>query len=168
MNTVLLNLSGIDINDNPIVLDSYDGDSDAVYYAENDEAKVFYCCEPDRADEANRKKQKPEPRCDYLLVGRTDNTVRFIELKGADIRSGMKCCSNTWEHAFHQLLATFDACSISYEQQDIFELILSTSMPKGSGIGRSTSFTKYGRYKEIVECFGYPPKVLYNGDVDQV
>jgi len=169
MNTVLLNMSGLDINDNPIILESYEGDSDAVYCAENSDGKVFFCCEPDKADEANRKKPEPDPRCDYLLAGRADSTVRFIELKGANKSSGgQKCCANTWEHAFHQLVASYDAYSICYEPQDCFQMILCTSIPKDARKGRSANYTKYGYYKYILNNFVIPPKVLYRGEVDTV
>ena len=169
MNISLLNLSGQDIDDNPIVLESYVRDSDASYFAENNDDKVFYCCEPDKDDEVNNSKHEPDPRCDYLLVGRTDNSVRYIELKGTDKSSGsQKCCVSTWAHAFHQLFISYAAYSICYEDNDKFELILCTSIPEDARKGRATNYTKYKYYKSILNQFGYPPKVLYRGDVDIV
>jgi len=169
MNIGLLNLSGLDISTNPIVLDSYEGDSNATYIAENNDEKVFFCCEPDKADEANRNKPESDPRCDYLLAGKTDNSVRYIELKGADkSSSGQKCCTSTWAHAFHQLVASYEAYRLCNEQQDRFEFILCTSIPKVARKGRATNYTKYRYYKSILNSFGYPPKVLYQGDVDIV
>ena len=169
MKTALLNLSGKDINDNPIILESYEGESDASYFAENNDEKVFFYCEPDKADEVNKSKLDPSPRCDYLLVGRADNNVRYIELKGIDKNSSNpKCCASTWAHAFHQLIESYEAYIHTNEPQDHFEFILCTSMTKEARKGRATNYTKYRYYKSILNRFGYPPKVLFRGDIDIV
>ena len=165
----LLGLSGQDTKENLIVLEDYWNGSDAVYHAENKANKVFFCCDPDRSDEANKKKDTPDPRCDYLLVGKTDTSVRFIELKGVDKReSSKKCCSNTWEHGFHQLITTYHAYSICYESHDCFKMILCTSISREMSKGRIKNYKKYGYYKEIQNILKTPPKVLYRDDIDTV
>jgi len=130
---------------------------------------VFYYCEPDKSDEENKSKPNPDPRCDYLLVGKSDNSVRFIELKGKDKKiSGCRYCEGTWVHGLHQLAATFNAHRGSYEPKDFFEMILCTSIPESARKGRATRYSKYGFYKEIWQASGNPPKILYQGESDYV
>jgi len=165
----LLGFTGEDVTDKFIELEDYKGESNAVYCADNPEEKKFLCFEPDKSDEANRKKINPEPRCDFLLVGKSDKSVRFIELKGRDKQNNdCRHCPWTWAHGFHQLSLSFNAYRHCYEPEDVFDMILCTSIPKAARKGRSANYIKYRHYKEIHQLTGKPPKVLYQGDIDEV
>ena len=54
----LIGFTGEDVNEKYIELEDYNGESSAVYCASNPEKKRFLCYEPDKSDEANRKKNK--------------------------------------------------------------------------------------------------------------
>ena len=165
----LLGLSCRDISCNPILLEDYTGESGAEYRADNPLDKLFLFCEPDKTDEANKAKERPEPRCDYLLVGKSDRTIRFIELKGYDIiSSDCSICRSTWAHGFHQLIATFNAYRYCCEPGDSPEMILCSSIPIGADKGRFPNYKRYRGYRELLQMFGSPPRVFYRGEIDEV
>jgi len=165
----LLGLSCQEISRNPILLEDYAGESGAEYRANNPNDKTFRYCEPDKSDEANKMKARPDPRCDYLLVGKSDSSARFIELKGYDINSNdCKLCQSTWTHGFHQLITTFNAYRYCCEPDDSLEMILCTSIPANADKGRFPNYKRYRGYKELLQMFGYPPRILYKGEIDEV
>jgi len=158
-----------EVSCDPILLEDYAGEAGAEYRANNPNAKVFSYCEPDKADVANKAKARPEPRCDYLLVGKTDKSVRFIEMKGHDIFSNdCALCKNTWAHGFHQLITTYDAYKDYCAPDDSLGFILCTSIKVDAEKGRFPNYKRHKRYLEITQRFGSPPRVLYFGEADEV
>ena len=165
----LLGMPYQEVSCDPILLEDYPGESGAEYRANNPGNKVFNYCEPDKADETNNAKVRPEPRCDYLLVGKSDKSVRFIEMKGND-KSSNDCafCRTTWAHGFHQLITTYDAYRHCSAPDDTLFFILCTSIPVNAEKGRVPNYKRHKRYMEITQRFGSPPRVLYLGEVDEV
>jgi len=165
----LLGMSYQEVSSNQILLEDYAGESGAEYRANNPDAKVFNYCEPDKADEANKAKTRPEPRCDYLLVGKSDKSVRFIEMKGND-KSSNDCalCRTTWAHGFHQLITTYDAYIHHIAPDDSPVFILCTSISVNAEKVRVPNYKRHKRYMEITQKFGNPPKILYFGEEDDV
>jgi hypothetical protein len=160
-----LELTGQAVSSNLIELDDFSRGSFAVYRAINDSNKAFYCYMP---EEAEQKKERKEPRCDYLLVCREDNTVRFIELKGQDLPRNEKCCKSHWQHAFHQLRDTYNSCAAYIEEKDDVKMILCTSIPEAHAKRIASRYRQYKYYKKICESFGIIPKILYSDNVDVV
>jgi len=165
----LLGMSYQEVSCDPILLEDYAGESGAEYRANNPDTKVFHYCEPDKADETNKAKTRPEPRCDYLLIGKSDRSVRFIELKGNDISSNdCALCKSTWAHGFHQLITTYDAYRHCCAPDDCLGFILCTSIPVAVEKSRVQNYKRHKRYKEITQMFGNPPRIHYFGEVDEV
>ena len=163
MRIELIDLTKYTTSSNPIILDDYSNRSFAIYCAINDSSKTFSYYMPDES-------RGHDPRCDYLLVCNDDRSVRFIELKGADIQSGIECCKNVWGHAFHQLIATYDAYEelIDFEK-DAIKMILCTSVYRYKD-GRKRSATRYEQYRyyKKIRELGIDPQVLYRDDEDVV
>ena len=163
MRTELIDLTEYTTASNPIILDDYSNRSFAVYCAINRSNKAFFYYMPDEA-------RGSDPRCDYLLVGNEDCSVRFIELKGADIQSGIDCCKNTWGHAFHQLIATYNAyAGLINSEEDTVKMILCTSVYRYKD-GRKRSATRYEQYRyyKKIRELGVVPQILFSDDEDVV
>jgi len=160
----LINLDKYVISENPIILDDYSSGSYAVYYAINKNEKTFLCFMPD-------EERGFEPRCDYLMLGNEDNTIRFIELKGVDSTVEKKCCPSIWAHAFHQLIATYEAYEYLIDfENDIMKMILCTSANKirlHDKKRSATRFEQYKYYKKIREN-RIIPQILYCNEEDVV
>ena len=161
MRTELIGLPKHATSSNPIILEDNFNNSYAVYRAVNNNNKVFFYYITD-------EERGLHPRCDYLLVCNDDCSVRFIELKGADILSGMDCCKNAWGHAFHQLIATYyEYVELIDSENDEVKMILCTSVSRASRKRSATSYKKYKYYKQIQEL-GIIPQILYCDDEDVV
>ena len=163
MRIELIPLAKNTISSNPIVLDDYSNRSYAVYFAINNNEKTFYYFKPDEA-------RGPAPRCDYILICNEDFSLRFIELKGADLPSGLDCCRNTWAHAFHQLIATYETYAMLIDfEKDVVKMILCTSSHRFlEGKKRSaTRYEQYRYYKKIRE-YGITLQLLYCDERDEV
>ena len=152
------------INNNPIRLrDDKAGASTAEYFANNQDEKLLICYEPEKAESGC-------VHCDYLLVHKSmgGDAIRFIELKGGDVlpRKGEKLCTKgcpqTWAHAFHQLLATYERCESYIDDNDIVKMILCTSWEKNhkKPYARYKQYTQYRAIREI-KRFDIEPQILY-------
>jgi len=158
LRTELIDLTKYTASSNRIELDDYSSGSYAVYCAANDDEKTFFLYETDRL-------RGPEPRCDYLLVCHADHTVRFIELKGIDHSYSCKeGCMSTWAHAFHQLIATYEAYDYLIDYEDKVGMVLCTSVARGRIAARYKNYKYYKRMQNR----GIAPKVLCAEEEDAV
>jgi len=164
MRLELVSLLKIQISTNPIELDDYSSNSYAVYCAANNEQKLFIYFKPDEM-------RATEPRCDYILVCDEDKTVRFIELKGSDLYYTCKNgCKSEWQHAFHQLLATYEAYTVYIDsEKDLVKMLLCTSAYRDRNDMRrsSTRYKQYKYYKKAL-IYGITPSVLYRDEIDEL
>ena len=159
----LIPLTAVSTRENPIELDDYLNNSEAIYLAYNLNHKYCIYYKPDEYDVIGPDGK--EPRCDYLLISSgTGFEPRFIELKGGNWERG-GCCKTEWSHAFHQLFCTYKAyegCKDSPDESVIFILCTSTRKKQNARI------ESYRWYKKLRELTAKKPMILYDGDYDEL
>lgn len=162
MNWKLVSLTWQTTREKQIALDDISHNSIAVYLAVNPDEKEFKYAQPDEF-------RQEDPRCDYLLTScdEAPPITRFIELKGNDLpRRTNRCCRTEWDHAFHQLVTTYDAYREDLELGEQFLFILSTSIEKKRVA--ATRYKKYKWYRTIRENLNHDVKILYREDKDSI
>ena len=136
----MIMLNKYETDDHPIKLEDRSSGSYAEYLRNNPSRALYIYFKPD-------EEETTEPRCDYLLCSPEPGfAARFIELKGGDIPRQAKCCKTEWDHAFHQLLSTFNKLSVYLEPTEEAIFVLSTSIERKR---ISARFTQYRYYKKL-------------------